>query len=193
MKRVALLICAFVSGLVIFSSALKVFAQEPQPLELNNTEWTISLVPGEGQPGIPDKLIFANGQFNSEKFAAEGYAPTNYTLSLNDDGVTTIFETMQSTEAGDVGLWRGEIRAGVLRGVISFRKATGVAGARYTFSGNLATGELKPKAPLNLPPEVTGMAPVATQKPAVVQAPKTWWQEVVAWWRNLIGQKGPKK
>lgn len=95
-------------------------------VELNNTVWEIelkSMVTGKKKStkSEKDKLRFVNNQIISDKLEAEGFSSSNYTIRIkgkNNDIV--IWETMQASEKQGVAFWRGEIRKGRMRGVLSW-------------------------------------------------------------------------
>ncbi|MBN2119707.1 MAG: hypothetical protein JW734_01450 [Candidatus Omnitrophica bacterium] len=95
---------------------------------LNDTEWDVEMRVSSGpQKGNTSKdvLVFSGYQVSSKKLVAEGFSPSNYTLSLKDDG-QVVWETMQSSE-NQVTFFRGEISPDLssMGGVISFPKPEG--------------------------------------------------------------------
>lgn len=89
--------------------------------QLDNSLWDIDIntMSGKEKPK-KDALIFEGNKVSSDKFAKEGFAPTNYTLTVQGDGVT-VWETMQTAANGQIIFWRGEIEPKMtsMRGVIS--------------------------------------------------------------------------
>ena len=163
---------------VIFAAILCIFlmpqtgmcarkeAKEPKPLQLEGTEWQVTLTPesGKGSP-IQDKLVFKDKKVVSESFQKKDYAPTNYTLSVKDDG-STVFETMQ-TKGDETVFWQGNIREDQkLRGIVSVHPPKGAA-EDYSLSGTLLGGGM-------LSTEVVAAAPApaaSEAKPEVKAAP----------------------
>jgi hypothetical protein len=93
-------------------------------LDLENTSWNIELISSakEGTKSI-DVLTFKDNQLLSRNFSARGFNPTNYTLTMGDDG-TIVLETMQTSEKEGTVFWRGEFGqentgTKTLRGMIS--------------------------------------------------------------------------
>jgi hypothetical protein len=93
--------------------------------ELDNTEWNIIVTPvskkGQYQS---DVISFKNGKFTSKNLLNEGFGPTGFTLRIEEDGSTddaivVIWETMQMDKEGNYVFWRGDIRNGVMRGILS--------------------------------------------------------------------------
>ena len=101
--------------------------QRQQRTKLNNSQWSVDimLMSGGGKPTL-DLLVFKDNQFYAEKYAAQGFKASNYTLTMQDDGMT-VWETMQSAEKGGTVFWRGEINDAQteMRGVISIQKVDG--------------------------------------------------------------------
>jgi len=89
--------------------------------ELNATEWKIELkaIGGKGS-GESDVIIFSDDKVASENLQKEGFAPTNFTVSLQGDGTVT-WETMQTSQKSGTVFWRGDIQNGVMHGVLSKR------------------------------------------------------------------------
>lgn len=87
---------------------------------LDYTDWEIEL--GEMGNGskkkIRDIVHFKDGKVEAETLVAEGFMPTNYTLTLKKDNIV-VWETMQSSEKAGLAFWRGEIEGSRMRGVLS--------------------------------------------------------------------------
>jgi len=98
---------------------------EEKRAELNNTQWVIEILP-LGEKGKPegDVLSFSENKVSSKNLAAAGFEPTEFRLSVKDDG-TVVWEAMQRSEKGDVMLWRGDILGGVMSGVLNRRDENG--------------------------------------------------------------------
>lgn len=95
---------------------------EKKKAELNWTEWTVEMKPmtGKGKPET-DVITFADGKVGSKNLVAlGGFAPSNFTVRLEDDG-TVIWETMQTSEKDGIAFWRGDVKDGIMRGVLSRR------------------------------------------------------------------------
>lgn len=131
--------------MLILSSGLA-FAQGSQamPLEMDGTEWVLTLSQDGSDKTSSDTLVFADKKFISANFDKQKYEPTNYTLSVKDDGSTT-FDTMQS-KGDDIVMWHGMITNDGLRGVMSVHLANGKV-SDYTFSGTLTSGVLRLREP----------------------------------------------
>ena len=129
-----------------------------KPLELNGTEWKVTLTSEKGK-SENDTLVFKDKKFISVNFEKQKYAPTNYTLSVKDDGAT-VFETMQ-TKGNDVLFWHGMVQDQKLRGVVSIHAKGQVND--YSLNGSLASGVLavQEAAPQQKEPEA-----VQEEKPA---------------------------
>ena len=90
--------------------------------ELNGTEWTVEMKPmGTKGKAETDVISFAEDKVSSKNLGNLGYAPTNFTVRLEEDG-TVIWETMQVSEKDGTAFWRGDIAPdGIMRGVLSKR------------------------------------------------------------------------
>ena len=90
--------------------------------ELNGKEWTVELKPMSGKgKAETDVISFFEDKVMSKNLAALGYAATNFSVRLEEDG-TVIWETMQTLEKDGMAFWRGDIGTdGVMRGVLSKR------------------------------------------------------------------------
>jgi REP element-mobilizing transposase RayT len=93
--------------------------------DLNRTEWEIELKP-RGDSGKDyskyDRIYFDSGKITSRNLTSKGFASSNYTLTIRDDG-TLVWETMQKSEHGDTVYWRGEQKDGKMKGVFSRQSA----------------------------------------------------------------------
>jgi hypothetical protein len=99
--------------------------------ELNGTEWTVEMKPmGTKGKAETDLISFSEDKVISKNLATLGYAATNFSVRLEEDG-TVIWETMQTSEKDGQAFWRGDIKEGVMRGVLSKRNKKGNA---YDFS-----------------------------------------------------------
>ncbi|MFH1508275.1 MAG: hypothetical protein ABIG46_07635 [Candidatus Omnitrophota bacterium] len=89
--------------------------------QLNNSEWEIKLASFDNKrKSDKDIIIFRNNQISSQNLTRNGFAPTNYTLTVQEDGIA-VWETMQKNDKGDVIYWRAEINADLtkMQGVLS--------------------------------------------------------------------------
>lgn len=105
--------------------------------ELANTTWNIEIAaPGEeGAKKLADLISFKDNQFSSQEFSKRGFVPTNYSLTVADDGVI-VFETMQTSEKAGTVFWRGEFREqNTLKGMLSEVSANQKT-ADYSFTGS---------------------------------------------------------
>lgn len=86
---------------------------------LDGTEWDIDIVrmADTKKKKESDKLRFVNNKVYIEKFDAQGYHASNYSLRVQPDGVV-VWETMQTSEDGSTlflrGDWRGERMTGII-------------------------------------------------------------------------------
>lgn len=93
---------------------------EAKKAELNGSQWEVNLtaLDGKGRPEV-DVLTFQNGQVTSKSFAAKGFTPTNYTISVEDGNEMTVWETMQTSPKEGVVFIRGEWKEDLMRGIVS--------------------------------------------------------------------------
>ena len=97
--------------------------------QLEGSLWDVEMTPMSGKgKGKKDVLVFKENRFSAEKFSQEGFEPTNFTITVKEDGIT-VWETMQSSGSGkDIIFWRGEIgqKMSDMRGVVSIQHANGI-------------------------------------------------------------------
>lgn len=74
---------------------------------------------GKVQP-IKDKIRFNGKSFESYYFSSQGFSPSNYTVSVRENGAIT-WETMQRNPKGQVISWRGDLEGDQMAGVMNFR------------------------------------------------------------------------
>jgi membrane-associated HD superfamily phosphohydrolase len=92
--------------------------------ELNNTEWQIELNPLGAAVGKSKKeaetVTFKNSQVMFSNFGKKGFPATNFTLTIQDDGII-VWETMQTAEKAGTAFWRGELNDNMqeMRGIVS--------------------------------------------------------------------------
>lgn len=95
---------------------------------LNNTEWKIDLrilnstEPAEGKEKAAketDIVTFKDNKVGISSFSKKGFADTNYTLSVQEDG-TVVWETMQNMDKA-TAFWRGELDSEMIKmqGILS--------------------------------------------------------------------------
>ncbi|MBU2063719.1 MAG: hypothetical protein KKF93_04920, partial [Candidatus Omnitrophica bacterium] len=100
--------------------------------ELDMTYWQIELFLSDGQVADQDVISFNQGKFSSVHLARLDYQNTNYTRVLEDDKI--IWETMQASPKGTAS-WRGEIKDGKMRGILSLRPKEVPSGAEGRQAG----------------------------------------------------------
>jgi hypothetical protein len=99
---------------------------EKKKKSLNNTEWEIEIIPLGGGRKTKDTVVFKEGKVSLKKLVDKGFPPTNYTLTIQENG-SLIWETMQTSKSGKIVFIRGEITSDIksMHGVISYPKASG--------------------------------------------------------------------
>lgn len=77
--------------------------------ELNNTEWQIEILGVSGkEKKEKGTLTFKNNRISVSNFGKFEFPATNYSITVQKDGLT-IWETMQVSETAGTAFWRGEI------------------------------------------------------------------------------------
>ncbi len=98
---------------------------------LNNTQWTITLKPMFGKGASEaDVISFVNGELVSRNLQNAGYQAAGFTVRIKDEETVT-WNTMQKDDAGNMVFWTGDIKNGVMKGVMSKHDKRGRA---YDFS-----------------------------------------------------------
>jgi len=143
----------FLSGVLMFflsvdNSLLSAQEKEkPKPLDLDETKWelTITYVSAKSKKkSYTDILVFENKKVLSEDFEKSGYSPTNYSLTVKDDGRTS-FGTMQN-KGKETAFWKGAINKDrTMTGSLHVQRSKGKA-TSYYFKGKLISGSIKTKA-----------------------------------------------
>lgn len=108
---------------------------------ITGTRWAIEWTPvgaGEKAKSQKDTVSFDDRQITSERLSKAGYPASNYTLTVQDDGVI-IWETMQTKDGEGVAFWRGELHGTAMRGVLSKHPLSGES-EDYTITGEQAKG-----------------------------------------------------
>ncbi|MDD5477087.1 MAG: hypothetical protein PHG87_02605 [Candidatus Omnitrophica bacterium] len=110
------------------SPAVRKEAEVKAKTTLAAKEWTVYLTAmGQKKAGQEtDVLNFAEGKLSSKNLSSKGYPTSNCTITVQPNG-TIIWETMQTTEKGEMAFWRGELEGGAMRGVLSLQSPKGQA------------------------------------------------------------------
>ena len=91
---------------------------------LDDSVWQIKFVAGTPFQTV-DEIVFEDGKMVSENLSLNGYPASNYTLTKENGRV--IWETMQTTEKGSTGSWRGQVEDGRMQGVLSLHAPDGAS------------------------------------------------------------------
>ena len=91
---------------------------------LDGSVWQIKFVAGTPFLTV-DEITFEEGKMVSENLSLNGYPASNYTLTKENGRV--IWETMQTTEKGSTGSWRGQVEDGRMQGVLCLRAQDGAS------------------------------------------------------------------
>jgi len=104
-------------------------------------EWTVYLTAKNANvSGETDVYVFGDGTMESKGLTAKGYPVSNITITANSDS-SIVWETMKTTSAKDKAFYRGELRNGVMSGMVVMKP---VKGAVSTFSFTTAPAQAAP-------------------------------------------------
>ena len=107
-----------------------------RPSNLAGTTWHVQIKPmyagGEAQIQS-DELRFDGGKVVSSVLAAQGFAGSNYSLTVQPTGAIQ-WETMQTGPNNEVICWRGEWDGKSMRGVLT-RQVPGQVASNFAFIG----------------------------------------------------------
>ena len=143
------------------AAALKAKQEKEAAALLNGTVWNVEMTPLSGEKKlVKDTLKFEGGKITSIALSKEGYAPSNFTLTV-EVGDLVIWETMQSKEGTGVVFWRGERQGETMRGILSKQPTDGKS-TDYSFSGRV---NVPPPPP---PPPAAPAAPAGVPAPAAM-------------------------
>ena len=133
-------------------------ALENAKITLASKEWEVylSMANGKRSKSPTDVLTFKDGKVASKDLVAQGYAESNFTLSINGDGVA-VWETMQVNEKVGLAFLRGELQGTVMRGAISMQPQKGEKSTLYFNSeAPRAQAQAAPVAVEQKPPKKKG-------------------------------------
>jgi hypothetical protein len=141
---------------------------------LDGTRWRIQMTTPTGKAPSEGQIHFEKGKLAAPLFEANGFSPSNYTLT-EQKGAPLIWETMQTSKTEGTLSWRGELGGDTMRGVASWQKANGTA-VTYSFTAKkvgAAPREATPKAEEPRAAKPTPEAPSAVKaKPEEPRATK---------------------
>jgi len=100
--------------------------------ELMGTSYVIELADLDTEDAAgTDVLSFANGKLSLQSLLNDGYNPSNFTVTAQDDGTVTV-ETMQVHEDGQRAFLRGDLSGSVMTGRLTLKDSKGKTQS-YTF------------------------------------------------------------
>ncbi len=161
MKKNILLIagilgCLMFAGAFSLSSAVSAEESKLMPMELDGTEWTIELAISTTKDGTKkmqeDTLVFKDKKFNTTGQEKGGFDPSNYSLKVNEDDVTS-FGTMQIKDE-KTAFWEGKVTGEKVKGSVHVQYPSG-DNITQSYVGQLSKGVLKRKSN-NKPEEPEG-------------------------------------
>ena len=93
--------------------------------ELNGSEWVIFIKQiGDDTNYIEtDTLSFLDNKVTSANMQKTGFMGTPFSVTVKEDE-TVVWETMQSGN-GQTAFWRGDIKNGIMKGMLSRKNAAG--------------------------------------------------------------------
>jgi hypothetical protein len=114
------------------SDAVRNQALETAKLALESKEWAVYLSHADNPRAraTADVLTFKEGKVFSKNLVSQGYAESNYTLSIGSDGIP-VWETMQVNEKEGLAFMRGELRTDEMKGAISMQPHKGGKSTLY--------------------------------------------------------------
>jgi hypothetical protein len=95
--------------------------EEKKRKDIANTEWQIELTPlnGKGKKEA-ETVVFKDNQVSFVTYGKKGFPATNFTLTVQEDGMV-IWETMQTSPKAGITFWRGEMPdMQTMRGIFSY-------------------------------------------------------------------------
>ena len=112
---------------------------------LKAQEWTVYVSPRGGRGAIEtDILTFTDETVTSKNLDAKGYPTSNFGMSVQDNG-TVSWETMKTAATKDKAFLRGDLKGGVMTGVIFMKPVKG-ATSTYIFTTSKIQAEAAPVA-----------------------------------------------
>ena len=108
------------------------------PETLEGTRWEVQVVPGElsraqGELPFAETLAFENGQIVTCEWPSHGFPPASrYKEKKRKDKLT--FESDQKGQAGEKAEWSGDVRSGLMRGILVWKQKDG-SEINYWFRG----------------------------------------------------------
>jgi hypothetical protein len=120
---------------------------EIEPLDINDTKWELKMagVDAKGKKKEKlDTLILEKNTFIAEGFQRKGFTATNYSVSVQDDGTTSLSTMQVSTK--EIAFWNAYVTPGTDRisGKVTITPKTGTP-EQYVFDGKLIQGVVMTK------------------------------------------------
>jgi hypothetical protein len=164
MKKIILTVTVIAGCLMLaMMPALSQAQEKPKlmPMLLDGTEWEVEVI-SENKKGeaVTDKdtLLFKDQKFISTSYQKKGYTPSNYSLIVSEDDVTS-FGTMQLKDK-ETSFWKGDVTGDTINGSLHVQYPDGTNETKY-YSGKLTVGTLTRKTEEAETPAVE--APVVPQ------------------------------
>ena len=133
----ALLLSVFIFSIFSFASAEEKQKQTQKSPPLDGSEWQLTLTPSsesnKKEKESSDTLTFEKGKITSKQMSAKGFPSSNYTLT-EKEGEGVVWETMQTSDSGEVSFWHAQVQGPSMRGILSHHPSKGDP-KDYSFSG----------------------------------------------------------
>lgn len=125
-------------------------AEKQAKEQLSSKEWAINVKeinPARKSRAQADVLNFSEGKITSKSLSVKGYPGTNYTVTVQENNGTIIWETMQTNEGVGIAFWRGELaKGGTMTGVLTIQPKKGENEEYYFTTAALTETKAEPKA-----------------------------------------------
>lgn len=141
-KSITFMLTAFLYFSTFLPGLAAAADAEVDPLDLNDTKWELKMVGTDAKGKKKEKsdtLIFEKDTVIAESFQKKGFAATNYSVLVEEDGTTTL-STMQ-VSSKETAFWKADVSPGTDRisGKVNITPATGTP-EQYIFDGKLIQG-----------------------------------------------------
>lgn len=101
-------------------------AEQSARLILSSKEWTVYVSPesGKGKTETDAITFISEGQVSTKNISAKGYSPSNFQLTIQDNGLA-VWETMQVDKDKNVVFLRGNLKGDEMTGSFFFKPVKG--------------------------------------------------------------------
>lgn len=146
--------------------------------QLEGTTWTLDVKPyrsaDTSAKPFTDELTFKDGTVSSARFGKAGYSASQY--SVNVQGTTPLWETMQRKEGEGTLTWSGELYGQAMGGIVTRRPSDPEKPAEhFQFTGTLVPKTPPAPEPVAEPQELAAPSPQAEAPPSAEPPKKRGW------------------